>query len=82
MRDTKSVVNTVAVSIGLAFVLSVLFWLVYGVFNLAGFILWSLVSGVVGGLLGELAMKRLVGGLLFTAIIRIAVFIALSGLFF
>lgn len=82
MRNTRAVALTVVAAVVLSFALSVAFWLMYGVFNLAGFIIWSVVSGVVGGLLGELVMRNLIGGLLFAAVIRIAVFIVLSGLFF
>lgn len=82
MRNSRAVATTVVAAVALAFALSVAFWLIYDVFNLAGFIIWSLVSGIAGGLLGELLMRNLIGGLLLAAVIRIAVFILLSGLFF
>jgi hypothetical protein len=82
MRDPKSVSVTVGASLVLSVALSISFYLVYGVFDAAGFVIWSIVSGVVGGFVGELLIGTLPGGLLLTAIIRIGVFIALSGLVF
>ncbi len=72
----------IVASVVLAFALSVVFWLAWDVFVLAGFILWSLASGIVGGVVGTLVSKRIFLPLLFTAVIRVVVFVILSGVFF
>ena len=70
------------VSVGLAFVLSLLFWLVFDVFVLSGFIIWSVVSGVAGAGLAALLKRALPAALVSTAVIRIVIFVVLSGLWF
>lgn len=71
--------NTLA-SVVLAFILSTLFWLVWDVFMLSGFLIWSIASGVAGALLAHVAKRGLPLALVLTAVIRIAIFVLFSGL--
>ena len=70
--------NTIA-SVALGFLLSVLFWLVWDVFVLSGFLIWSVVAGLAGALLAHLLKRNLPTALVLTAVIRIAIFVGLSG---
>ena len=81
MKKRNWAVN-VAASVALAFALSFVFWWVWDVFVLWGFIIWSLVSGIVGGGIGALVSRRVYVALAITAVIRFAVFVILSGVFF
>ena len=80
---TQSVLlrNTL-VSVALGFALSVLFWLVWDVFVLSGFLIWSVVSGVAGAVLAHVLKRNLPSALVLTVVIRIAIFVVLSGLWF
>lgn len=69
-------------SVVLAFVLSAAFWLVWDVFILSGFLIWSIVSGVAGATLAHVLKRNLPAALLFTAIIRVLIFVLFSGLWF
>lgn len=81
MRHSTLLGNFVA-SVVLAFVLSTLFWLIFDVFVLSGFIIWSIASGAAGALLAQLSRRNMPAALLFTAVLRIAIFVVLSGLWF
>lgn len=63
------------------FALSILFYLAFGVFHAAGFVIWSITTGVVGGLAGGLWLRSIGATIGITMFIRVVVFAAGSGLF-
>ncbi len=63
------------------FGLSLLFYVSFGIFNAAGFVIWSIATGVLGGLAGGLWLKSIGATLGITMFLRVIVFAALSGLF-
>lgn len=65
-----------AVGLAVAFGLSVVFWLAFGVFDLAGFLIWSTVYGLAGAAIGY-AVRRIVVTLAATAVLRVAHFVLL-----
>lgn len=64
-----------------AFALSILFYLAFGIFDALGFVIWSVATGVLGGLAGGLWLKSIGATLGITMFLRVIVFAALSGLF-
>lgn len=66
-------------ALALSFGLSVLFWLGFGTFVLAGFIIWSVVSAIVGAGAGYfLARNNLLVTLLVTLAIRVAIYLIMT----
>jgi hypothetical protein len=63
------------------FAISILFYLALGVFTLGGFIGWSILSGLLGGLAGALWLRSIGGTVGITIFIRVVIFAATSGLF-
>ncbi|MFP4431563.1 MAG: hypothetical protein ACOCW6_09440 [Spirochaetota bacterium] len=63
------------------FGLSLLFYISFGMFDAAGFVVWSVVTGVLGGLAGGLWLKSIGATVGLTMFLRVIVFAALSGLF-
>jgi len=82
MSRTNEIVLDAVVGIVTAYLLSVLFWLVFGVFQLTGFIVWSLVTGAVGGILGGFVLTRPWGPILLAAVVRVAWFAVATGFTF
>ncbi|HKJ86784.1 MAG TPA: hypothetical protein VKA06_11945 [Spirochaetia bacterium] len=80
--NTQTLLRNAGVSIILGFILSVVFWVVWDVFVLSGFLIWSIASGAAGALLSGVLKRNLPAALLFTTIIRVAIFVLFSGLWF
>lgn len=81
MTRNTLLVNTI-LSVVLGFALSLLFWLIFDVFVLSGFLIWSTASGLAGALIAHLLRRNLPAALLITAVVRIAVFVFFSGQWF
>ena len=79
MNRSREIVRNAALGIITGYVLSVLFYLIFGVFQLVGFIVWSLVTGAIGGIIGGLVIRNPVGPILFAAILRILWFAVATG---
>jgi hypothetical protein len=80
--EGKQVVSDLALGILIGFALSVSFYLIWGAFQLLGFLLWSIVAGGGGALAGRLLLgsrRGAVGGAL---LLRFAVFALFGGVFF
>lgn len=69
-----SMLKNFAAALLVSYVLSIVFWLAFGVFNLPGFIFVSAAAALVGTLVGWLMRTSLIVTLLATAIVRIALF--------
>jgi len=76
----KSLSIHILIGIGLSTVLSISFYLLFGVFILGGFLIWSIVCGLAGGVVGRRLGSRLWGTLIVTAILRIGVFLLMTRL--
>lgn len=63
------------------FALSLLFYLSLGVFTPAGFLGWSILSGLIGGLAGAFWLRSIGGTVGITIFVRVVIFAATSGLF-
>jgi len=63
------------------FGLSLLFYVSFGVFHAAGFVVWSIATGVLGGLAGGLWLNSIGATVGITMFLRVIVFAAASGLF-
>ena len=74
----KPLVNHALAAILVSYGLSVGFWAFLGVFNLAGFIIWSFVAAAIGCGLGYKITKHILGTVIFTAIIRIAIYVIMT----
>ena len=66
------------VALIVAFGLSVIFWLFLGVFVLSGFVLWSLVSAVIGVLIGAVIFDYVVWTAIAAAIVRVAIYLGMT----
>ncbi|MCY4191071.1 MAG: hypothetical protein OXC54_09000 [Rhodospirillaceae bacterium] len=72
----QSLTAHVLIALALSFGLSISFWLAFGVFVLAGFILWSVVCAAVGVGIGYfLARNNFPVTVLATIIARIAIYL-------
>jgi hypothetical protein len=65
-----------AAGLAVAFALSLAFWLALGVFDLAGFVIWSIVYGLIGAAIGH-ALRRIVVTLTAAAALRVGHFVVL-----
>jgi len=66
------------VAFAISLLMSILFWLVFGVFQLAGFILWTFISALLGSSIGLVAGRKLGVTVAATIIIRLIVFIIMT----
>jgi hypothetical protein len=80
--NKSTLVSNAFASVALGFVLSLLFWLAWDVFVLAGFLIWSVASGLAGALLAHVMKRGLPAALVITSVVRIVIFALLSGLWF
>lgn len=80
--ELRNYLINIAAGILTGFALSLTFWWGYGVFVPSGFIIWSIVTGVIGGYIGTVVTRHILGAVIFTAVIRTIVFVVLSGRFF
>lgn len=60
------------------FGLSVLFWVGFGTFVPAGFVLWSVVSALAGALAGYFVFRSYLWTVLVAAIIRIGIYVVMT----
>jgi hypothetical protein len=74
----SEMINHAVAALVISFGLSIGFWAILGVFNLGGFIIWSLVAAVVGGALGYRLTKQIMGTVIITALIRIAIYVIMT----
>jgi len=65
-------------AIGTSLFLSVMFWLILGVFQLVGFILWTFISALLGSSIGLVAGRKLFVTIIATALIRVIVFVIMT----
>lgn len=78
MPSAPVLAQHVLVALIVAFGLSVIFWLFLGVFVLSGFVLWSLVSAVIGVLIGAFVFDYVVWTATATAIVRVAIYLGMT----
>jgi len=67
-------------ALGVSFALSLVFWAVLGIFNAAGFVIWSLVAALVGALLGYSLTRKVVWTVVLTAVVRVLIFVVMTHL--
>jgi uncharacterized membrane protein YfcA len=67
----------VVVGLVVSFGLSTAFWIALGVFNLAGFLIWSTVIGLIGAAVGTWFKSRIVN-VIATAVIRLIHFVVMT----
>ncbi len=71
-----------ALGVGLGFVLSGLFYVVWGAFQPVGFFLWSVVGGGAGALLGGFLGRSVVWAATGAIIVRVLIFVLFGEVFF
>lgn len=76
------VTTDLALGITVGVALSVSFYLIWGVFQLFGFILWSIVGGGGGALLGRWLLGSRWGAVAGALLIRFAIFALFGGALF
>ena len=74
----SAMMNHAVAALVISFGLSIGFWAILGVFNLGGFIIWSLVAAAVGAGLGYRFTQQIVGTVIITAVIRIAIYVIMT----
>ncbi len=80
--ERKHLVGDLALGILIGFALSAGFFLIWGAFQLLGFILWSIVAGGGGAVAGRLLLGSRRGAVAGALLIRFAVFALFGGVFF
>ena len=80
--ERKQLLGDLTLGILIGFLLSGSFYLIWGAFQLFGFILWSVVAGGGGALLGRRTFGSRRGAVAGALLIRFAVFAFFGGVFF
>lgn len=80
--ERKQLVGDLTLGVVIGFALSTSFYLIWGAFQLFGFILWSIVAGGGGALAGRLLFGSRRGAVVGALFIRLAIFVLFGGVFF
>lgn len=80
--ERKQLLGDLTLGIVIGLLLSGSFYLIWGAFQLFGFILWSVVAGGGGALLGRMIFGSRRGAVAGALLIRFAVFAFFGGVFF
>ena len=74
----QSLVNHALAALIVSFSISIGFWIFLGVFNLIGFILWSLVAAALAVGISHKWKHHIIGTMVITAVIRFSIYWAMT----